>query len=101
MKYDIKDISLAGEGKRRIEWADRDMPVLAEVRKRFAREKPFKGKTLAATLHVTAETANLMRTLKAGGADMPLQVILDCVPGIKDRQRPQRDPAVFGSGCAV
>jgi len=70
MKYDIKDITLSTEGKRRIEWADRDMPVLAEVRKRFTKEKPFKGKTLAATLHVTAETANLMRTLKAGGANV-------------------------------
>lgn len=70
MEHDIKDIALAAEGKRRIEWADRDMPVLAEVRERFTKEKPFKGKTLAAVLHVTAETANLMRTLKAGGASV-------------------------------
>jgi len=68
MEYDIKDISLAAEGKRRIEWAERDMPVLRKVRERFEKELPFKGKTLAAVLHVTAETANLMRTLKAGGA---------------------------------
>lgn len=70
MEYDIKDISLAAEGRRRIEWADRDMPVLAQIRERFAKEKPFKGKTLAAVLHVTAETANLMRSLKAGGANV-------------------------------
>lgn len=68
MEYDIKDISLSGEGKRRIEWAERDMPVLRAVRERFEKEQPFAGKTLAAVLHVTAETANLMRTLKAGGA---------------------------------
>ncbi len=68
MDYDIKDIGLAAEGKRRIEWAAGDMPVLASIRERFEREKPLAGKTLAAVLHVTAETANLMRTLKAGGA---------------------------------
>ena len=70
MEYDIKDISLAAEGKRRIEWAERDMPVLAKVRERFEKELPFKGKTLAAVLHVTAETANLVRVLKAGGANV-------------------------------
>lgn len=70
MQSDIKDISLAMEGKKRIEWAQRDMPVLAKVAKRFAKEQPFKGKTLAACLHVTAETANLVRTLKAGGANV-------------------------------
>ncbi|MDP3645540.1 MAG: adenosylhomocysteinase [bacterium] len=70
MKYDIKDTSLAAAGKKRIEWAERDMPVLRAVRERFAKEKPLKGKTLAACLHVTAETANLMRTLKAGGANV-------------------------------
>ncbi len=72
MKSDIKDIGLAPEGKRRIEWAERDMPVLRSVRARFEREKPLAGKTLAACLHVTAETANLMITLKAGGADVYL-----------------------------
>ncbi|MDO8521977.1 MAG: adenosylhomocysteinase [bacterium] len=72
MEYDIKDIKLAGEGKRRIEWAERDMPVLRKVRARFEKEKPFAGKTLAACLHVTAETANLMRTLQAGGANVIL-----------------------------
>lgn len=72
MDYDIKDINLATEGKRRIEWAERDMPVLRQVRERFEREQPLKGKVLAAVLHVTAETANLMRTLKAGGAEVYL-----------------------------
>ena len=72
MNSDIKDIKLAPEGKRRIEWAERDMPVLRQVRARFEKELPFKGKTLAACLHVTAETANLVRTLKAGGANVLL-----------------------------
>src|SRR3984885_9293937 len=70
MNSDIKDITLASEGKKRIEWAERDMPVLRAVSERFAKEKPFAGKTLAAVLHVTAETANLMRTIKAGGANV-------------------------------
>ncbi len=70
MEYDIKDIALATDGKKRIEWADRDMPVLRAVRERFEKEKPFAGKTLAAVLHVTAETANLVRALKAGGANV-------------------------------
>ncbi len=65
--YDIKDLSLADAGKRRIEWADREMPVLRSIRERFEREQPLKGLTAVACLHVTAETANLMRTLKAGG----------------------------------
>ncbi len=69
MKYDIADLSLAPEGKRRILWADNDMPVLAAIRKRFAKTKPLKGKSIAACLHITAETANLARTLKAGGAN--------------------------------
>jgi len=70
MDYDVKDIGLAAEGKRRIEWAERDMPVLQKVRERFEKELPLKGKTLAAVLHVTAETANLVRVLKAGGANV-------------------------------
>jgi len=70
VEYDIKDIGLAAEGKRRIEWAERDMPVLQKVRERFEKELPLKGKTLAAVLHVTAETANLVRVLKAGGANV-------------------------------
>lgn len=69
---DIKNKELKAEGVKRIEWADRDMPVLQKVRERFAKEKPLAGKTLAACLHVTAETANLMRTLKEGGAYVTL-----------------------------
>jgi adenosylhomocysteinase len=69
MKYDIADLSLAPEGKKRILWADNDMPVLAAIRKRFAKTKPLKGKNISACLHITAETANLARTLKAGGAN--------------------------------
>ncbi len=72
MKYDIKDINLALEGKRRIEWAERDMPVLRLVKERFEKEKPLQGLKMSACLHVTAETANLARTLKAGGADLVL-----------------------------
>src|SRR3954464_4757349 len=72
MKCDIKDAKLAPPGKKRILWADRDMPVLTAVRERFEKEKPLKGLRMAACLHVTAETANLARTLKAGGADLVL-----------------------------
>ncbi|GAB4168952.1 MAG: adenosylhomocysteinase [Calditrichia bacterium] len=72
MKYDVRDLNLAPEGKRRILWADNDMPVLKEIRKRFEKDQPLKGKTIAACLHVTAETANLMRTFKAGGAEVVL-----------------------------
>ncbi|RPI03582.1 MAG: adenosylhomocysteinase [Calditrichaeota bacterium] len=72
MKYDIKNIQLADNGRVRIEWAERDMPVLRQVRARFEQEKPLAGKKLSACLHVTAETANLMRTLKAGGAEVVL-----------------------------
>jgi len=72
MEYDIKDITLAAEGKRRIEWADNDMLVLREIRNRFEKEKPLMGKKMAACLHITAETANLARTLKTGGADLVL-----------------------------
>ncbi|MFZ5516868.1 MAG: adenosylhomocysteinase [Candidatus Zhuqueibacterota bacterium] len=72
MKYDIKDINFAADGKKRIEWADNDMPVLQKVRERFAIEKPLAGKRMSACLHITAETANLARTMKAGGADVVL-----------------------------
>jgi adenosylhomocysteinase len=68
-KYDIKDISLAAEGKKRIEWAEREMPVLRLIRERFEAEKPLEGVRLVACAHVTTETANLARALKAGGAD--------------------------------
>ncbi len=70
--YDVKDISLASEGARRIEWAEREMPVLRLVRERFEREKPLKGIRLSACLHITTETANLARTLVAGGADLAM-----------------------------
>ena len=70
--YDIKDINLAEGGVRRIEWAEREMPVLRMIRERFEREKPLKGVRLSACLHVTTETANLARTLVAGGADLVL-----------------------------
>jgi adenosylhomocysteinase len=71
-EYDIKDPAQADAGKARIEWADRDMPVLASIRERFEQEKPLDGIRVSACLHVTTETANLMRTLKAGGADIVL-----------------------------
>jgi adenosylhomocysteinase len=70
--YDVKDLALAEHGRRRTEWAERSMQVLRQVRERFAREKPFTGLKMSACLHVTAETANLMITLKAGGADVAL-----------------------------
>jgi adenosylhomocysteinase len=69
---DYNDAALAAEGLRRIVWADSDMPVLAKIRKRFEEEKPLQGVRMAACLHVTAETANLMRTLQAGGAEVRL-----------------------------
>ncbi|MGC8862684.1 MAG: adenosylhomocysteinase [Armatimonadota bacterium] len=70
MDYDVKDLSLAPKGKLRIEYAEQEMPVLRLIRARFEREKPLAGVTLAACLHVTTETANLARTLKAGGANV-------------------------------
>ena len=70
--HDVKDLSLAPQGKLKIEWAAREMKVLAQIRKRFEREKPLKGITLGACLHVTSETGNLMITLKAGGASLAL-----------------------------
>jgi len=72
MKYDIKSLSLAKRGKLRIEWAFKDMPVLALIEKRFKKEKPLKGVKIACCLHVTTETGNLMRVLKAGGANVRL-----------------------------
>lgn len=70
MKYDIKDIKLAAEGKNRIEWARKQMPVLDLIKKRFAKEKPLKNVRIGCCLHVTSETANLVITLKAGGAEV-------------------------------
>jgi adenosylhomocysteinase len=72
MDYDVKEIKLAKEGLHRIEWANQSMPVLNNIRKRFAEETPLKGIRLAACLHVTTETASLMQTLKAGGAKIAL-----------------------------
>ncbi|MBS1708500.1 MAG: adenosylhomocysteinase [Armatimonadetes bacterium] len=66
----IKDITLADQGRDRIEWAEKDMPVLRLIRERFAKEKPLKGQRIAACLHITTETANLLRTLKEGGAEV-------------------------------
>jgi adenosylhomocysteinase len=71
-RYDVKDLALAAEGLRRIQWADRQMPVLAAIRDRFETEQPLSGLRISACLHVTTETANLARALKAGGADVVL-----------------------------
>jgi adenosylhomocysteinase len=71
-RSDVKDLKLAPHGKKRLLWADGDMPVLARIRERFAKEKPLAGMRMSACLHVTAETANLARTLQAGGADVVL-----------------------------
>jgi adenosylhomocysteinase len=71
-RHDVKDLALAPEGVRRIQWADRQMPVVAAIRERFEREQPLAGIRVSACLHVTTETANLARTLKAGGADVVL-----------------------------
>jgi adenosylhomocysteinase len=70
--YDVKDLGLAAEGVLRVDWAEREMPVLVSIRERFEREKPLAGIRIGACLHVTTETANLMRTLKAGGARVAL-----------------------------
>ncbi|MGD2250009.1 MAG: adenosylhomocysteinase [Candidatus Methanofastidiosia archaeon] len=72
MNYAVKDESLAPKGNLKIEWAERQMPVLTLIKQRFQKEKPLKGITVSACLHVTSETANLMRTLKAGGAQVAL-----------------------------
>src|SRR5256712_12475625 len=72
IEHDVKDISQAAAGRLRIEWAEQSMPVLRQVRERFAREQPLKGIRLGACLHVTTETAVLMLTLKAGGAQLAL-----------------------------
>ena len=72
MDYDIKTTDIADVGKQRIEWANRFMPVLTSIRERFAKERPLKGIKVAACLHVTTETANLMQTLQAGGAELAL-----------------------------
>jgi len=71
-KYDVKDISLSTKGRFKVEWAEQEMPVLRLIRERFAREKPLTGIRIAACLHVTSETANLVHTLQEGGADVRL-----------------------------
>jgi len=68
--YDVRDLKLAEGGRRRIEWAEREMPVLRLIRERFAKEHPLQGLRISACLHVTTETANLMNTLHLGGADV-------------------------------
>ena len=70
MKHDIKDLKLAAGGALRAEWAGREMPVLKSIRERFAKERPLKGVRMAGCLHITAETANLVATLTAGGAEV-------------------------------
>src|SRR5213075_1042643 len=69
IEHDIKDISLAPQGKKRIDWAEREMPVLRLIRERFSNEKPLQGVRLIACAHITTETANLARALQAGGAE--------------------------------
>ena len=72
VENDVKDLARSDEGRLKIEWADKEMPVLQRIRERFEKERPLEGITIGACLHVTTETANLMRTLKAGGADVAL-----------------------------
>src|SRR5271155_3284719 len=69
-EYDVHDLGLAAAGRKRIEWADRQMPVLHRIRERYSKEQPLKGQRLGACLHITCETANLLRALKAGGAEV-------------------------------
>ena len=70
MEFDVKNADLAPGGRHRIEWAEQEMPVLRQIRERFAKERPLQGVKMSACLHVTSETANLMRTLQIGGADV-------------------------------
>ena len=86
MNYDIADPALAGEGHRRIAWADRRMPVLASIRERFEAERPLEGIRVAACMHVTTETAVLMKTLRAGGAE----VVALCIESAVDPGRCRR-----------
>ena len=72
MEFDVKDPSLAQAGRYKIEWSEMEMPVLKAIRERFAKEQPLKGLKVSACLHVTSETAALMRTLQSGGADIVL-----------------------------
>ena len=93
---DVKDLALADEGRRRVEWAERAMPVLRLIRERFAKERPLAGKRLSACLHVTTETANLAITLKAGGADVAL-----CASNPLSTQDPAAACLVRDHGIAV
>ncbi|HEV7918603.1 MAG TPA: adenosylhomocysteinase [Solirubrobacterales bacterium] len=95
-KYDIADISLAEAGQARIDWADNEMPVLAKIRERFERERPLDGIRVGACLHVTTETANLMRTLIAGGAEVAL-----CASNPLSTQDETAAALVDRYGCAV
>ena len=70
MDYDIRDINLAEKGRLRIEWAGMSAPVLGMIKERFSKEKPLEGRRLSACLHITTETALLLKTLKAGGAEV-------------------------------
>ncbi|MGH7351819.1 MAG: adenosylhomocysteinase, partial [Candidatus Methylomirabilales bacterium] len=72
MEYDVADLRLADKGRKRIEWAGQFMPVLAHIEARFSKERPLRGIRVSACLHVTTETANLLRALKAGGAQVAL-----------------------------
>lgn len=96
MNFDIKDKSLAEKGKLRIEWAAQDMPVLVEIKKRFEKELPLKGHRIAACLHVTTETAMLMQTLKAGGAEVTI-----CASNPLSTQDDVAASLVVNSGIAV
>src|SRR6516225_3543095 len=83
-RHDIKDLKLAPQGKKRILWADGDMPVLARIRERFAKEKPLAGLRMSACLHVTCETANLVRALQAGGADLVSAMVFVALERLDD-----------------
>ena len=92
-RHDVKDLELARSGVIRIEWADRQMPVLAAIRERFERERPLDGIRISACLHVTTETANLARTVKAGGADVVL-----CASNRSPRRTTWRQPSSRSTG---
>src|SRR3989344_1727786 len=111
MNYDIKDIKLAPQGKLKIAWAARQMPVLQLIKERFLKQKPFKNKTIGALLHLTSETANLIFTLQAGGArviacaanshstqdDVTASLVKDCgvsIYGIKEENSETYDKHV-------
>lgn len=95
-KHDVTDLKLAPAGKKKILWADRDMPVLALIRQRFEKDKPLRGIRMGCCMHVTSETANLMRTLKAGGAEVAL-----CASNPLSTQDPTAASLVKDFGVAV